>query len=184
MLYGKGTVSLNGGQVPGSSAIYPGDAIHTETDGTANINFTGSSAVMLSNSATKLEDNAFSLDKGTIAVITSVRTSTHVCQIRVTPVSDLHTEYEVRYNGTRVEIIARKGDVTVQAFGKTVTVPEAQEAHREDPCKAIATHHGAFAAASGPSPYLIGTGASAVAGLITWVLIQGDDPLSPSKPSK
>jgi hypothetical protein len=85
-------------------------------------------------------------------------------------------------------IVARKGDVTIDdrtgpttlAQGQQTTVDESQKQKKKR-----RRNEGAVAPASRvilDSPWAIGADAAAVAGLTTWVLIQGGAPVSPMKP--
>src|SRR5258707_1480296 len=70
MLYAKGTAWLNGGAVPMSSAIFPGDMVQTKSDSMANINASGSSVMVLADSLVKFEADGVDVIHGRV-VITS-----------------------------------------------------------------------------------------------------------------
>ncbi len=189
MLYAKGTVWINGSTVPRSSAIFPGDLVQTKPDSVANINATGSSVMILADSLVKFEGDAVSVEHGSVSVATAKGMVTRAGDVTVAPASSAWTEFEVTdVNGT-VQIVARKGDVSISdGSGSSSTLPQREQttrdesrAHKKDRQKGA----GAAPAAAGGilnSPYAIAIGAAAVGGLITWVLIQGDEPLSPSHP--
>ena len=93
-----------------------------------------------------------------------------------------------------VQIAARKGDLTISDdTGTTATLAQGQETTRDDSQsqnddkkkkKKKRRAAGAAPAAGGgilDSPWAIGIGGGAVAGATAWVLIRGDEPVSPAK---
>ncbi len=187
MLYAKGTAWLNGSTVPRSSAIFPGDLVQTKPASVANINAPGSSVMILSDSLVKFEGNAVSIEHGSVTVATSKGMSTRAGDVTVAPASSAWTEFEVTDVNGRVQIVARKGDVSVSDGSQTSTLPQGEQTTRDESqgsSKKKRRAGGAAPAAAGgvlDSPYAIGIGAAAVGGLVTWVLVQGDEPASPSK---
>jgi hypothetical protein len=187
MLYGKGTVWLNGGAILKSSSIFPGDLVQTKADAVASINSRGTSVVVLADSVVKFENYGVAIDHGTVSVTTSKSTSTRAGDLTVTPASANRTEFDVKdVNGT-VQIIARKGALTLDDGQQTSTLPEGQQTTRDDTDKRKKKRGAtaAPAAASGSilnSTYALGAGAAAAAGLTIWVLTRSDEPLSPSTP--
>jgi hypothetical protein len=192
MLYAKGTAWLNGGSVPKTSAIFPGDLVQTKLDSIANINAAGSSVIILSDSLVKFEGRAVSIEHGGVTVATSIGMTTRAGEVTVSPASNALTEFEVSdLNGT-VQIVARKGDLSVSDGTQISTLAQGEQTTRDesqsDENKKKKKRRGAGAAppAAGGgilnSPVAIGVGAAAVGGLVTWVLLQGDEPASPSKP--
>ena len=113
MLYAKGAAWINGGAVPRTSAVFPGDLVQTRSDSVASINASGSNVVVLADSLVKFEGPAVALEHGTLRVATSKGLSTHTGDITVAPASNGWTEFEVKQvsDGT-VQIMAQKGDVT------------------------------------------------------------------------
>ena len=188
MLYAKGTAWINGASVPRSSAVFPGDLVQTKPDAVVHINATGSSVMILSDSLVKYEGNAVSVEHGSVSVVTSNSMRTHAGEVTVVPVSDAHTRFEVTdVNGT-VQIVAREGDVSVSNGTETTRLAQGEQTTRDDSenrKKRRRAAGGAAPAAGGgvlDSPYAIAAGAGAVGGLVLWVLLQGDDPLSPVDP--
>jgi ElaB/YqjD/DUF883 family membrane-anchored ribosome-binding protein len=187
MLYAKGTAWINGTSVPQSSAVFPGDLVQTKPDGVVRINATGSTVMILSDSLVKYEGGAVSVEHGAVSVATTKGMKTRAGEVLVTPSSSGWTEFEVRdVNGT-VEIVARKGDVSVSDGGETTTLPQGQQTTRDDSDnrrkkKRAAGAVSAAGASVMDSPYAIGVGGAAVGGLLIWVLLQGDDPASPVDP--
>ena len=184
MLYAKGTAWLNGSTVPRSSAIFPGDLVQTKPASVANINAPGSSVMILSDSLVKFEGNAVSIEHGSVTVATSKGMSTRAGDVTVAPASSAWTEFEVTDVNGRVQIVARKGDVSVSDGAQTSTLPQGQQTTRDESQTKKKKREGgaAPAAAAGvlDSNLVMGLGAAAVGGLVTWVLLQGDEPASPS----
>jgi len=188
MLYAKGEAWVNGASVPRSSAIFPGDMVQTKPDSVVNINASGSNVMVLSDSMVKFEGNAVSIEHGSVTVATSKGMATHVGDITVSPASASWTEFEVTDVNGSVQIMARKGDVNINDGQETTTLAQGQQTTRDETQETSNKKRkggGAATAASGSilnSPIAIGAGAVVVGGVLTWVLLQGDDPLSNSKP--
>lgn len=186
MLYAKGEAWINGASVPHSSAVFPGDLVQTKPNSVVNINASGSNVMVLSDSMVKFEGNAVSIEHGSVTVATAKGMATHIGDVTVSPASAQWTEFEVTDVNGSVQIMARKGDVNINdgqdtttlAQGQQTTRDESQEAHKRNKKRA----GGAAAAATGSvldSPIAIGVGAAAIGGVLTWVLVQSDDPVSP-----
>jgi len=192
MLYAKGTAWLNGSSVPKTSAVFPGDLVQTKPDSVANINAAGSNVIILSDSLVKFEGTAVSIEHGSVTVATSKGMTTRAGEVTVSPASNALTEFDVSdLNGT-VQIVARKGDLSISDGSQTSTLAQGEQTTRDDSQsdqdkkKKKRRGGGAAPPAAGggilDSPVAIGVGAAAVGGLITWVLLQDDEPASPSKP--
>jgi hypothetical protein len=191
MLYARGTAWLNGGSVPKTSAVFPGDLVQTKPDSVANINAAGSNVIILSDSLVKFEGTAVSIEHGSVTVATSKGMTTRAGDVTVSPTSNALTEFDVSdLNGT-VQIVARKGDLSVSDGNQTSTLAQGEQTRDDsqsdqDSNKKKRRGGGAAPPAAGggilDSPVAIGVGAAAVGGLITWVLLQDDEPASPSKP--
>lgn len=187
MLYSKGTTWLNGGSVPRSSAIFAGDLVQTRSDSIANINAAGSNVVVLADSMVKFEGQAVSLNHGSVTVATSKGLSTKIGEVTVAPASNGWTEFQVTDTNGTVRIVAQKGDVSVSDQSGTTTLPQGQQTTRDESSQRRHRRKGggAPAAASGSimdSEAAIIGGGIAVGGLVTWVVVQSDNPASPSKP--
>src|SRR6266568_3680568 len=187
MLYAKGAAWINGASVPQSSAVFPGDLVQTQADSVVRINATGSSVMISSDSLVRFEGNAISVEHGAVNVATMKGMRTRAGEVVVAPVSDGWTEFEVRdVNGT-VEILARKGDVSISDQESTSTLPQGQQTTRDDSEKRNKKKRAAGAVSAAgigvlDSPYAIAAGGAAVGGLLVWVLLQGDEPASPAVP--
>jgi hypothetical protein len=192
MLYARGTAWLNGSSVPKTSAVFPGDLVQTKPDSVANINAAGSNVIILPDSLVKFEGAAVSIEHGSVTVATSKGMTTRAGELTISPASNALTEFDVSdLNGT-VQIVARKGDLSVSDGSQTSTLAQGEQTTRDDSQsdqdkkKKKRRGGGAAPPAAGggilDSPVAIGVGAAAVGGLITWVLLQDDEPASPSKP--
>lgn len=183
MLYIKGQARINGGIVPSSSAIFPGDIVQTETDSNANINALGSNIVIAPESVLTVEDNGVNLDRGGITVATSRGATVHAGDITVMPAHSSSTQFEISNSDGTIHIVARKGDVTVTDSSGTTQVNEGQETTRNE------TQHkrkdGAMAGGKGPLIPLVAYEAAAAGGVgafVAYELSQNRTPASPIKP--
>lgn len=185
MLYAKGPTWVNGSPIPQSAAVFPGDLVQTKQDSVANINASGSSVAILADSLVKFDKGSLALDHGSVSVATSKKLATQAGAVKVTPASDAWTEFQVSQAGDKVQIIARKGNVSISDDSGTTTLSPGQQTTRYASYKSKQSGGGAVPAAGGgilDSPIVIGVGGAAVGALVTWVLLQGGKPLSPSAP--
>jgi len=184
MLYTNGTAWLNGANVPKSSAIFVGDLVQTRTDSVANIKAPGTSVMVASDSLVQLKENAVKLEHGSLSVGTSKNLAAQVGGLKISPASAAWTEFQVTDTDGTVKIIAKKGDLTLS---DGTTLPQGQQTTRDetDENNKKKKGGGAAPAAGGGilnSPVAIGVGSFVIGGLTAWVMVQGDDPLSPSSP--
>jgi hypothetical protein len=120
--------------------------------------------------------------------------ASHVGDVTVTPTANAWTEFDVAEVDGKVRISARKGDLTVDDGAGPTQLAQGQETTRDqsngdqsEPQEKKKKKKRAGAAAPAgaggalDSPIAIGIGFGAVAGLTTWVLIQGDEPVSPKQ---
>jgi hypothetical protein len=193
MVYSNGTALLNGSSLPKSSALFPGDIVQTTTDSVAKINSVGSSLMVLSDSLVQFEGGAVKLEHGGVAVSTSKAMATRTGQVTVTPSASVWTQFDVKNVDGQIQVTAEKGDLTVSDGAGTTTLAQGQQTTREDSQSAQPEQSekdkkkrrkragGAIPGAGGgilDSPLAIGLGVGAVAGLTTWVLLQGGEPVS------
>jgi len=193
MLYANGAAWLNGSHVPNSSAIFAGDLVQTRSDSAANIHAPGSSITVLGDSLVQFEGSSLKVEHGGVSVSTSKSVAATAGDVRVTPVSNAWTEFNVTDIDGTVRIAASKGDVTVTDDNGTVTLAQGQETTRDEQSdqsdkkkKNKKPAAGAVPAAGGGvlnSPIAIGVAGAAVVGVTTWVLLQSTNPVSPSTPN-
>jgi hypothetical protein len=192
MLYADGAAWLNGSHVPKSSAIFAGDLVQTRSDSAANIHAPGSSITVLGDSLVQFEGTSLKVEHGGVSVSTSKGIATTAGDVRVAPVSNAWTEFNVTDIDGTVRIAARKGDLTITDDNGTVTLAQGQETTRDeqsdqsrDKKKDKKRGVGAAPAAGGGvlnSTIAIGVGAAAVGGITAWVLLHSDNPVSPATP--
>jgi hypothetical protein len=186
MLYATGTVWLNNGPLPGSSAIFPADLIRTETNSMAKFTAARASVIIGSESIVKYEGPAVALQHGSVSVATSSGMAVHALEVTVAPVSTAWTEFEVNDVDGTVRIMARKGEVNVTCGKDTVILPEGQQTTREELGKCRRKKAGADPAVSGDTLanryFLL---AAPVALCVFWFCSSSSSPspsLSPSQP--
>lgn len=189
MLYAKGTAWINGSAVPRTSAIFPGDMVQTTPTSMASINASGSSVVVLADSVVKFEGPTVALDHGSLSVATSKGMTARSGEITVVPASNAWTEFQVKQEPDGgVQIVAQKGDVSVSDGSTTSTLSQGQQTTVDNPEKKKKKRRkggGAIPASGGAvldSPVVIYGGAAAVGGVLTWILLQDNPPVSASAP--
>jgi len=193
MLYSNGTAWVNGSTVPKSAAVFDGDLVQTRPDSSANLNASGSSVMVLADSLVKFQGSAVELEHGAVRVSTSQGLATRAGEVTVKPAGTAWTEFQVTDVDGQVQIVASKGDLTVQDQQGTTTVQQGQQTTRDDTSNpekkkkkrrrgvGAATAAGGGILSSTPAVY---TGIAIVGGITTWVLLQDDEPLSPACPTK
>lgn len=189
VLYGTGTVFLNGAQLTNSSAVTTGDVIQTKENGVANVNAAGSTVVIESNSIVRYQgESGLSLDRGSLSVATGKGMSVYARDFKITPATGDWTEFYVTRVSGSIGIIARKSAVTISCAANTTTIKEGQQISRDDApdCGFVAkTGHGAPTAARAPilNSNRAEIGALVAGGLLAgWALSHSDNPVSPSVP--
>jgi len=192
MLYSNGTAWINGSTVPKSAAVFAGDLVQTRPDSTANLSASGSSVMVLADSLVKFQGPAVEIEHGAVRVSTAQGLATRAGEVTVKPAGSSWTEFQVTDVDGQVQILASKGDVTVQDAQGTTTIQEGQQTTRDDTSnpekkkKRRRKGTGAATAAGGgilSSTAALYTGIAIVGGVTTWVLLQHDDPLSPACPT-
>jgi len=192
MLYANGTAWVNGSTVPKSAAVFVGDLVQTRPDSTAHLSASGSSVMVLADSLVKFQGPAVEIEHGAVRVSTAQGLATRAGEVTVKPAGSSWTEFQVTDVDGQVQIVATKGDLTIQDQQGTTTIQEGQQTTRDDTSnpeqkkKKRRRGTGAATAAGGgilSSNTAIYTGLAIIGGVTTWVLIQDDDPLSPSCPN-
>jgi hypothetical protein len=123
-----------------------------------------------------------------VTVATSKSMATRAGELTITPSAQTWTEFDVTEANGKVHIVAHKGDLLIADETGTTALPQGQQTTREESesnKKSKRKAAGAVPGAAGSimsSPWVIGGGIAAIGGVTTWVLVQGDEPLSPSKP--
>jgi hypothetical protein len=190
MLYTSGSAWLNGTEVPKSAAVFNGDMVQTKPESSANINASGSSVMVLSDSLVKFEGPAVEIEHGAVRVGTSSGMATKAGEVTVKPAGMSWTEFQVADVDGQVQIAATKGDLTIQDQEGTTTLSQGQTTTKDDTSqpekKKKKRRSGAATAAGGgilSSSYAVYGGAAIVGGITLWVLLQHDEPMSPDCPT-
>ena len=196
MVYVSGSTAVNGTPVPRSSVVFPGDLIQTQSASQANINLGGASVMIFADSSVRVENRGLSIEAGSVNVgMSKADMTVSAGAVTVTPTSGGWTEFEVRHLNGAVQVIARKGDLSVSDGNETMALPQGQSATRDDSAvpegsenekkKRKKKREGPAAAASAPvldSPIVIGAGAAAIGGGLIYILTRSGEPVSPSVP--
>ena len=188
VLYGTGAVFLNGAQLSTSGAVSTGDVIQTKESGTASLNAAGSSVVIQSNSILRFQIAGVALDRGSITVATGKNLTVFARDFKIAPTSTEWTEFYVSRATGVIQVVARKNNVTITCGTNTTTVKEGQQVSRDDAANCGIVEKlggGAPTAARGAilnSQWVEYGGIATGGGLLGWVLLHGDDPVSPSVP--
>jgi hypothetical protein len=193
MLYSHGGTMLNGTAVPRSSALFSGDLVQTGADSVANINATGSTVLVLNDSLIQYEGDSLKLEHGGVSISTSKSLSASAGDVKISPAKGVLTEFEVRDVDGRVQIAARKGDLSVTDQNGTSTLAQGQETTTDESSQQNGTKNkrkkggpvpGATPGSAGAildSPWVVGIGGGAIIGTTIWVLLQGGSPASPTQ---
>lgn len=182
MLYPQGQAMLNGGVVPRTAAVFPGDLIQTEPGSTAHIQGTQGQVMVLADSQVKFDGSAVSLQHGSAAIASSSGMTARLTgNIVVAPDANVESKYQVSDRGGSVQIIARKGRLTVSDAKGSTLLPEGQQMTAY-----YQKQKGPPPAASGGrvlTPWIIG-GAAAVGAVAIWLAARDSDsrPVSPAAP--
>jgi hypothetical protein len=117
LLHSSGGVWVNGAEAADSTVIFPGDSLETKPGFVANLDVEGSSVLIQGQSIVRFEGNYLTLEHGSVAVGTSTSMSVHVNCLKVWPVSNDRTQYEVTDLSGSVQVAARKNDVNIRQDG-------------------------------------------------------------------
>jgi hypothetical protein len=196
ILRSNGGVWVNGNEVAGSTTVFPGDSLQTKPGFVANLDAEGSSVLIQPETIVKYENNFLVLEHGSLSVGTSTAMSVHVNCIRVEPLSNERTQYEVADVSGKVEAAARKNDVRItQTRGakkaslensskSSSVIHEGEQASREESqaCGAAAPE----SPTHGLNPKWLEIGGGAGAGVIVLCLLlcksSPKSEVSPSQP--
>lgn len=189
VVYGTGSVYLDGAQLANSMPVMTGDIVETKDVSIAHIDMNGSTAIVQANAIVRFRVGGVALDRGHISMATGKSAKVFARDFEITPTSTDWTQYEVARSAGLIHISALKRDVEIKCGAEKPTIiREGHEITRADAqdCGLIdKAHAGAPTAATGPllaSPWAEGAGLGAAAGLIGWTLAHGDEPVSPDGP--
>jgi len=144
ILRAQGGVWVNGNEAADSTAIMPGDLLETKPGAVANLTTDGSTILIQAQSIVKYNGDSLTLEHGSVSVGTSRSMSVHIDCLRVVPVSNEWTQYEVTDVNGKVKVDALKLDVNILAGSSirktspestasaSATVHEGQQATRDE----------------------------------------------------
>lgn len=195
VLHSEGGVWVNGFEIAGTTVIFPGDLLETKPGFVANLDAEGSSVLIQPESVVKFQGTFLTLEHGSVSVGTSTSMSVHVNCLRVEPISNERTQYDVTDNSGTVQVAAHKNDVNITQGGapqkaskesgssQSATVHEGQQATRDESttCGA-AIRPGAAGHALNTKWLEIGASAGGGVLLLCLLLCKGSNPISPSQP--
>lgn len=110
----QGGVWVNGYEAQDSSAVFPGDLIETKVGFSANLTVEGSSVLVGAESLVKFGDNFLVLEHGAVSVGSSRKFQVRVNCMRVVPVLNEWTQYDVADVNRTIQVSAHKDDVNVE----------------------------------------------------------------------
>jgi len=114
ILHSTGGVWINGTAAPDSTAVVAGDLLETKPGSVANLDADGSAVLIQSESIVKFNGDSLTLEHGSVSVGTSKSMSVHIDCIRVVPISNEWTQYDVTDVDGIVHVAAHKKDVNIQ----------------------------------------------------------------------
>lgn len=189
VLYGTGTVYLDGAPLANSMPVMTGDVIETKEVGVAHLDMSGSTAIIQTNAIVRFQAAGLSLDRGSVSMATGKSLSVSARDFQITPVSSVWTQFEVTRLDGVIQIAARKNSVTIKCgMGAPTLIREGHQITRadaEDCGLAQKSAAGAPTAVHGAiltSPWAEGAGIAAAGTLLFLTLHHGDDPVSTDKP--
>ncbi len=189
VIYGTGSVYLDGSQLANSAPVMLGDIIETKEVGVAHLDMRGSTAVIQPNAVVRFQAAGLSLDRGSISMATGKSLTVSARDFQITPVSSAWTQFDVTRSGGLIQISARKNSVTISCgVGAPTVIKQGQQITRADAqdCGlSRKSSSGAPTAVHGPilaSPWAERAGIGAAATLLGLTIFRDEDPVSPSKP--
>lgn len=117
VVHSKGGVLVNGAEVVDSTAVFPGDLLEVKPGFLANLDAEGSAILIQGESVVKFGVNFLTLEHGSVSVGTSSSMSVRVNCIKVEPLSNERTQYEVSDVSRTVKVAAEKNDVKITQGG-------------------------------------------------------------------
>ena len=195
VVHSAGGVWVNGAEVADSTSVFAGDVLETKPGFVAELDAEGSAVLIRPESIIKFQGTFLSLEHGGISVGTSTLMSVHLNCIKVEPVSNDRTQFEVTDTSGTVHIAALKNDVHVsQGVRKpspedtslqSATVHEGQEATRiEATSCGVPARPGTAGSGMNPKWIEIGGGLGGGVLLLCLLLCKSSSPssVSPSQP--
>jgi hypothetical protein len=188
VIYGTGSVYLDGAQLGNSMPVSSGDVIETKDVSMAHVDMSGSTVMIQANAIVRFKEGGLALDRGGVSVGTQKSISVFARDFQITPTSSDWTQFEVTRSGGLIRISALKNDVEIKCGAQAHTIiREGHQLTRADAQNCgMAADTNAPAAASGAiltSPWADAAGLAAAGAIIGWVLSQNNtEPMSPDHP--
>jgi hypothetical protein len=195
ILHHHGGTVVNGNPAPASIAIFPYDTVQTLNQHEATINVAGSAIIVEPDTLVQYQDDALTLDHGTVLVSTSRGLKVRVGCITVLPANTAWTQFDVTDIGGKVIVAARKNDVNIdtrnprlqpgRAGGsQRATIREGEQATRDEHCGPGPKSSDPIAAKGAilNSPWAIGTALGGIVIGVCLIICHDDDPISPAMP--
>ena len=133
VIYGTGSVYLDGSQLANSAPVMSGDIIETKEVGVAHLDMSGSTAIIQANAVVRFHAAGLSLDRGSISMATGKSLTVSARDFQITPVSSAWTQFDVTRSGGVIQIAARKNSVTISCgVGAPTVIKEGQQITRAD----------------------------------------------------
>jgi hypothetical protein len=196
ILHAEGGVWVNGAEAHDSTAVFSGDVLQTKPGFSATLSLDGTEVLLAPETVGKFDGDAFVLDHGSVSVGTSKSFKVKVNCIKVVPVHEEWTKYEVTDTNGTVQVSALKNDVNVEhavhakpsaentASSDEGSVHEGQQKNYDETELCGAPPRPA-SAGSGVNPKWIAAGAGG-AGILILILLHGNgggkSPISASAP--
>ena len=192
VLYGNGSVFLDGAQLSNSMPVMTGDVVETKDVSAAHVEMSGSSAMLQSNAIVRFRNEGVALDRGIISMGTGKSMSVFTRDYQIVPTSPNWTQFQVERSGGLIQISAIKNDVEIKCGAEKPTiVKEGHHLTRPDAKNcglADVSDSNAPPARTGPglaSPAAESVGLAIAGGVLGWTLSHiGDDAVSPDSPDK
>jgi hypothetical protein len=182
MLYGD-SVIVNGQKISmGSAAVFPNDIVQTG-EGHANVAFVGATVGLDQGTVILMSPDSVRLDHGGLLVVdTQTPVAVHAGDVLVLPANPTPTQFQIKSQNGKLQIVAQKGDLLIKDCSGTTTLQEGQERTRDD-----SAHCGAGAPAGAKAPILNSKDAEIAggvvgAGLLIWLLQSQPNQPTPASP--
>jgi hypothetical protein len=183
ILHAQRGVWVNGSEVPDSTAVFPGDLLETKPGSVANLNADGSSIVIQPESVIRFNGDSLTLEHGSVLTVTSNSFSVYVDCLKVVPVANVWTQYEVAHLNGNAHVDAHKNDVNIEqgaslrkrsspgSSSQSSTVHEGEQADRDTSNLCGVAARIPTGAGSGLSSKWIEIGAGAGGGILILCLL-------------
>jgi hypothetical protein len=197
VVHSKGGVWVNGAEATDSTVVFPGDLLETRPGFVANLDAEGTSVLIQPESVVKFQGTFLTLEHGSVEVGTSTSMGVHVNCLKVEPVSNDRTQYDVTDLSGTVHVAARKNDVNISqgALRKASSrsdadqspiVHEGQQVTREEAVACGAASRPGGAGTNGLNSKWLEIGGGAGGGVVVLCLIlckgTSSSNVSPSSP--